>query len=134
MNNMIVIRLMGLFLFVLMLTILMAPDEYPEGTCELAAKEVQKEFGGQMVLVFPYLNGQYVPGKYSGAWINRMYMKGNDQYFYIDYPGQNIFSTKEDAQEHFTNAFRHKFDSPDIEARLFVYGEDPIPFPVIWNY
>lgn len=125
------------FLFLVWLTISSAqleiPTEYPEGTCELAAKEVQKKHGGVMVLAVPYLNG-YIPGKYSGAWFNRIYMKGNDQYFYIDYPGQNIFSSEEEAEVFFSNAFRNKFENGKIEAKIFVYGEDPIPFPIIWNY
>lgn len=112
----------------------LSPDNYPEGTCELAAKEIQKEFGGNLVLVMPYIGEEYIKGKYSGAWINRIYIKGNNQYFYIDYPNQRIFSSKEEAISFYSNSFKNKFDNGNIEARIFVYGEDYIPFPIIWNY
>ena len=102
--------------------------------CELAAKDVQEEFGGVLVFVVPYLDERNVPGKYSGAWINRIYMKGNNKYFYIDYPNQRIFSSKEEATYFYSNSFKNKFDNGNVEARLFVYGEDSIPFPLIWNY
>ena len=113
---------------------LLAPDQYPEGMCELAAKEFQNKFGGNMVLTMPYLNDQIIPGKYSGAWINRVYVTGNNQYFYIDYPNQLIFSSKEETNAFYSNAFKNKFDNGNVESRMFVYGEDSIPFPIIWNY
>jgi len=32
---------------------LQLPSSYPEGTCELAAKEFQAKYGGDLVFVFP---------------------------------------------------------------------------------
>ena len=113
---------------------LLSPENYPEGTCELAAKEFQTKFGGVLVLTMPYIDEQNIEGKYSGAWINRVYIKGNDQYFYFDYPNQKIFSSKEEVISFYSNAFKNKFDNGNIESKVFVYGEDYIPFPLIFNY
>ena len=113
---------------------LLSPEKYPEGTCELAAKEFQNKYNGVLIFTVPYLDGQNIQGKYSGAWINRVYIKGNNQYFYIDYPNQRIFNSKELVISFYSNAFKNKFDNGAIEARVFAYGEDTIPFPLIWNY
>lgn len=113
---------------------LMQPSEYQEGQCELAAKEFQNRFGGELVLAYPFLDYQFVPGRFAGAWINKIYIKHNKQYFYFDYPGQRIFSSKEEVTSYYSNVFRNKFDNGNIEAKIYVFGTDSIPFPLIFNY
>ena len=111
-----------------------APDKYPDGMCELAAKELQNKFGGNLVFIVPYIGTQNIEGKFSGHWINRIYMSGNKQYYYIDYQNQMIFSSKESMIDLYSNIFKYKFNDDSVDAKVFIYGEDTIPFPIIWNH
>ena len=113
---------------------LQEPYIYNEGECELVAKEFQNKFGGNLVLTIPYIGDKNVPGKYSGAWINKVYISGNDKYFYIDYSNQRIFSSKEEVKSFYSDLFTNKFENVNVYAKVFIYGEDNIPFPIIWNY
>ncbi len=113
---------------------LMQPSEYQEGQCELAAKEFQNRFGGELVLAYPFLDDQFVPGRFAGVWINKIYIKHNKQDFYFYYPGQRIFSSREEVISYYSNVLKNKFDNGNIEARIYVFGIDSIPFPLIFNY
>lgn len=107
-----------------------------EGDCELIAKQYKKEYGGRMVLYMPYMNGQLIEGNTSGAWGNKITVDGQD--FYVDYQKQIIFynssrTAKENAMNYYQNALMAKHQMP-VTVRMFVYGVDEIPFPMIWNF
>jgi hypothetical protein len=107
-----------------------------EGDCELIAKQYKKEYGGHMVLYMPYMNGQLITGKISGAWGNMITVDGFD--FYVDYRSQTLFynsssTAKENALFFYENILMAKHQMP-VSVKMFVHGVDEIPFPITWNF
>lgn len=81
------------------------PSEYEDGQCELIAKDFQKEFGGSLVWIQPLIeNGAYEfeseeLGIYNAHILNKIYISGNKNYYYIDWYSQSIIgTTKEDVK------------------------------------
>ena len=118
---------------------LQLPSAYPEGTCELAAKEFQAKYGGDLVFVFPQSDGKwlteknngemYLSGRYGGSWLNRVYVKGNNKHYYIDYPNQRIY----DSKESIVADYNYQAYNKPVTFTVFIYGQDHIPFNVIHN-
>jgi len=93
------------------------------GTCELAAKEYQREHGGYLVFIQPLKeNGAFDIGPYNGHWINLVYTKEQGLHFYD--VGWNL------TFENRTVIKRWYFDNSEV----YVLGEDTIPFPMIYHY
>ena len=117
--------------------ILQDPTAYrEEGDCELIAKQYQKEYGGYMVLYVPYINEQPLQGNIAAAWGNKVVVNGID--IYVDYQTQTIFydtnfTAKQNVLDFYTTILSQKHQQ-SITVKMFVYGVDEIPFPIIWNF
>lgn len=105
-----------------------------EGECELAAKTYQKEYGGDLVFVAPYdtRDNSFIKGAYSGTWINLVHKNGKD--IYVDYINQRIFMEKDEVVTVYNNQMKKKFSSSYVNVKLFIYGVDSMPYPMIWHY
>lgn len=105
-------------------------DYYKEGECELAAKTWQREWGGQLVFVAPYKTstGQLILGSYAGAWLN--IYRG----IYVDYTSKQVFTSKSEAQTFYSNGMKNKFNSADVDVKIYVYGQDAMPYPIQYHY
>lgn len=108
-------------------------ETYSDGQCELAAKEFQNIYGGNLVFIAPY-NRETTAWKicdFCGHWTNRIYYKG--KILWIDYMNKEIYTSKESMRQSLQRNLQFKFEEP-IDAKVFVYGEDEMPYSMIWHY
>ncbi len=96
--------------------------EYPEGKCELAAKDFQKVYGGNLVYIIPLSNsGAYEMGDYAGAWMNRV----NNTYF--DYVNNRTFYSIQDIKNFYLTVAEKKVE-------VYNLNEGHPPFQLIEHY
>ena len=106
---------------------LLAPEQYPEGTCELAAKEYQKVSGGDLIFVQPLKeDGSFDLGDYKGTWMNKAWDKSRGTY-YINYPDKSYFNRTQDIV-----AYYKSFAKKDVV--VYNLNEVHPPFSIIWHY
>jgi len=108
-------------------------EKYQTNQCELAAKDFQKVYGGNLVFIAPYIPDVHVwvTCGYCGHWINRIYYK--NKILWVDYTGDEIFENKEGMRQFITRLLQNKF-TYTIDAKVFVLGEDEIPYPITYHY
>lgn len=109
-------------------------DYYPPNSCEKIAKDYQKEYGGRLVFAAPYntKSGLWIRGDYAGHWINVVTI--NDTNIYIDYGAGYTYINKEETITYTGYMMQNKFQTSNVSVKLFIYGEDTMPYPIIWHY
>lgn len=106
---------------------LMPPESYPEGTCELAAKEYRAVYGGDLIFVQPLKdNGAFDLGEYNGALLNKAWNKEKGTY-YIYYPTGKYFNNTEEIK------LWYKVKTGK-QSEVYNVNEVHTPFPVVWHY
>jgi len=117
-------------------TYLLSTDDviYPPNSCELIAKDNQKINGGHIVYIAPYdtITGTWKTGDFVGHWINSIHINGTE--IFIDHGMQKVFTNKDDTINYYNNAMKNKFENGNIEVKLYVYGEDTMPYPMTYHY
>ncbi len=104
------------------------PWRYPEGACELAAKQFQQAYGGDLIFVQPLKpDGSFDLGGYNGKWLNYVFDKNLGKFYYIDYEYQRAFSTREDF-------IRFAKVTTGITYVIYDVNKDVTPFPIIYHY
>jgi hypothetical protein len=100
--------------------------------CEQAAKAFQKVYGGKLVFIAPYKlsNGAWIIGDYTGHWMNQIYY--DHQIIYVDYLNKDVYYDKTSVHSDLNIAFNHKYN--DVDVKIFIYGIDPMPYPINWHY
>ncbi len=105
------------------------PEEYGEDQCELIAKDFQKKFGGSLIWIQPIdESGAYILEDYSAHILNKVYMSGNNDYFYIDWKTQSIIKGTERDLKIWYWGMKQK------ESEIFDLSEKHPPFSIIWRY
>jgi len=107
---------------------------YPPNSCELIAKDNQKINGGHIVYIAPYdtITGAWKTGDFVGHWINSIYINGTT--IFVDHYLQHIFTSKDDTINFYNNFMQNKFENDNIAVKIYVYGEDTMPYPMIYHY
>jgi len=116
-----------LFTAIIPASALMQPQEYYEGMCELAAKDYQNMYGGDLILVQPLKdNGAYDLGEYNGIWLNKAWDRTRGIY-YIYYPVGVYFNNTEEIKSYF-------FNLKNKQSEVFNINEVHPPFEIIYHY
>jgi len=119
---------------------MLSPNEYNQlydsAWCEHIAKDFQDNYGGHLIVLLPLLRSgepAYLGDdkKITGHMINKVYIRGNNQYFYIDYGAQRIMSSKEEVKEHYLD-YTTNMLARDVGIYDMNDGEHP-PIPMIWR-
>ncbi len=101
---------------------------YPNNTCELAAMQFQKVYGGDLIFLQPLNSGgSYNFGPYKGHWINYVWYEPFNRSYYIDYVNQRVFNTKDEVTQ-----FEKKSTGTDYV--LYDVNKETVPFPIIHHY
>jgi len=116
-------------------TYLLSTDDviYPPNSCELIAKNNQVN-GSHIVYIAPYdtITGAWKTGEFVGHWINSVHINGTE--IFIDHDMQKVFTNKDDTINYYNNDMKNKFENGNIEVKLYVYGEDTMPYPMTYHY
>lgn len=123
----------GLILFALISSVqagyLKLPSEYGNQECELISKDFQKDFGGSLVFIVPLEdNGAFVEGDYAGHFLNKIYIKGNKDYFYFDWQSQSIFTSKQEVRDWYISMTFYN------DAIVYDLSYERPPIPIRWHY
>ena len=102
-------------------------------SCELIAKDNQVD-GGYIVYIAPYdtITGAWKMGEFAGHWINSIYINGTE--IFIDHIDRKVFTSKDDTISYYNNHMQNKFENRNIAVKLYVYGKDTMPYPMIYHY
>lgn len=118
-----------LFVFLMILASINSATAQGSNDCEQLAKEFQKVYGGDLVLVQPLKdNGAYDLGKYNGHWINQIYLKGIGIVFY-DPVDKNLYS--QGKIETVKRDFEQKWNK---RVEVLNYNKGEIQFAIYWHY
>jgi len=99
---------------------------YPENSCQLIAKDFQKEYGGSLVWIQPLTNsGAYDLGEYNAHVFNRFYIEGKLQFY--DFGANIYFETKQEVNEWYK-------EMTGKYSQIFVLSEERPAFGMIWHY
>jgi len=114
-------------LIIILLFVLIIPAHAEVNDCEKLAKDYQRSYGGDLVLIQPLKdNGAYDLGEYSGHWMNRAWNKQLGNYYYD--PQENTYYSSIDGIKIFYA------DLWDRDVVVFNYNKGGVPFGIIWHY
>ena len=111
-------------------------NNYNSAWCEHIAKDFQEEFGGNLIVLIPLLRSGEIAytddnRKVMGHMINKIYIRGNNKYYYIDYGAQRIMSNIEEVKQHYLD-YTSNMLVRDVGIYDINNGEHP-PIPMIWR-
>jgi hypothetical protein len=108
-------------------------NHYTDNSCEIIANDFQKEYGGHLVFIAPLKasTGAWIKSRYSGHWLNQIYH--DNQTIFIDYYTQTIWYDNDSMYNDMLNGMKNKFDSADINIKIYIAGIDNMPYPIIYN-
>ena len=107
--------------------------DYADNSCELVARTFQKEYNGYLVFIAPLKesSGAWIQERYGGHWINKIYY--NNETIFVDYVNQNVYHNETELHNDMTFMMQNKFNSDDIDIKIFIAGIDAMPYSINYN-
>lgn len=104
---------------------------YPFLDCEKVAKEKASELNMKLVFIAEQTeSGAWKQGEYVGHWLNMKEI--HSKKYYVDFTYSRIFTSKEQVSEFWSEIT--SYNGKNRNNEVFVYGEDRMPYRMIWHY